>query len=236
MKTNKPANLKTRHSNRIPISLLIAGAAVALYFAGAPASVLGYQRDSLWQAWRFLTCHCVHWNADHLFWSAGTFLTLGMVCERASRARFLTCMGVAALAIPVMLCLCMPDLRTYGGLSGIDSALFVLVIGTVLRERLAAHDRPLAAAAGLMLIAFLGKTTYEFATGMPVFVRPESNMTPVPLAHAAGAIVGIATSLFPSHPRQTALRWASTHVPTVNRNLGAEICRDEPGSKGPQYA
>ena len=47
----------------------------------------------------------------------------------------------------------------------------------------------------LLLMGFLGKIGYEFATGAAVFVSHTDAMVPVPLAHLVGAAVGIIAAL-----------------------------------------
>ena len=80
--------------------------------------------DMLWQC---LTCHLVHWNTEHLFWSLGTFAVLGCLCEHTIPMAFYRALAVSAFTIPAaMLFLSGADAFPYGGISGVDSALFAL--------------------------------------------------------------------------------------------------------------
>jgi rhomboid family GlyGly-CTERM serine protease len=137
------------------------------------------------EVWRLLTCHWTHWTPDHLLWDSLAFLVLAFLCEaRVGRGRLLAAVAGSALAVSAAVWF-LPEIETYRGLSGIDSALFVLLAVSLMRER------PLA---GLALAAFLGKSAWEVATGSTLFVDAAS-FVPVPLAHlvggAWGMIVGI---------------------------------------------
>ena len=172
------------------LSPALGGLAVVLYGVPSVAALLGYERSAFPGLWRILTCHWVHWNLEHLFWSAATFVVLGALCERENRRQFLACVVGSACAIPLALYALMPGLRTYGGLSGLDAALFVLIAVTLLRERLPAREWRWILACGALLLAFAGKVGYELVTGSTVFVTPDPAMTPVPLAHAVGGAIG----------------------------------------------
>jgi rhomboid family GlyGly-CTERM serine protease len=168
---------------------------------------------SISDLWRFVASHWVHWSVEHLVWSAGAFLVLGIVCERRSRRRFLVTTLVAAVAIPVALRLLQPDLLYYGGLSGIDSALFGLICAQDIRthgrnqcmqKRGQSRLRSCLASLGTvpvfalpiaLLIGFLAKIGYEFFTGAALFVSHSDMMIPVPLAHLVGIAVGILVGL-----------------------------------------
>jgi hypothetical protein len=102
----------------------------------------------------------------------------------------------SALLIPVALWITIPQLETYRGLSGIDSALYVLLAVTLLKDEV--HDRRwgwVMALSGVLLL-FIGKVGYEIATGGTIFVDSRaSEMVPVPLAHCIGATVGMIVGL-----------------------------------------
>ena len=82
--------------------------------------------DGQW--WRLTTCHWAHWSADHLFWDLIVFAALGAVCERINRSRLVVCLVVSAVLIPCAVWLLAPGLTFYRGLSGLDSALFTLLL------------------------------------------------------------------------------------------------------------
>jgi hypothetical protein len=95
----------------------------------------------------------------------------------------------ALLELVAGLWLWQPSLSSYCGLSGIDSALFALLVADVLRRAVAARRRALVVAAGLVAAAFVAKIGYELTTASTVFV--EAAGMPVPLAHVIGAVGGL---------------------------------------------
>lgn len=158
---------------------------------------------------RLLTGHWTHWTLDHLLWDALAFVVLAVLCEtRVSRGRLLLAILGSAFAVSAAVWLALPEIDRYRGLSGIDSALFVLLAVSLIRER------PLA---GLALAGFLGKAAWEAATGATLFVAA-GPFVPVPLAHlvggAWGGIVGVA-GLPPTSMAK--LRWAGRRLLTGGR-------------------
>ncbi|HEX6811243.1 MAG TPA: rhombosortase [Planctomycetota bacterium] len=177
----------------------LALAAIAAVVAAAPALqplLLGAREEiAAGQVWRLLTAHVVHNSASHFAWDLAAFVLLGALCERAGRARFACCLGASAVLIPAAIGLWQPSLSSYCGLSGIDSALFVLCVAGVVRRAVAARKPGLAAAAGLLAAGFVAKIGYEYATASTVFVADDG--VPVPLAHVIGAFVGLAFGVVP---------------------------------------
>ena len=94
----------------------------------------------------------------------------------------------------------LPDIESYRGLSGLDSALFTLLVISNL-------DRRLSLGVGF-LAAFLLKTAYEMATGATVFVSSSPDIASVPLAHAVGALMGMLLSWWTARTSATT-PWAS---------------------------
>lgn len=177
-------------------SLLLTAAALLAYFAPGLNQALAYEGGSgLGEAWRILTCHWVHWNGDHLVWSAGTFFVLSLACEDINGHLHRMCIFLSALLIPLGLRIGSPELASYGGLSGIDSALFGLLAVSVARDALAARKWTGAIAVGVFGLGFAAKIAYEMTTGGTAFMNPTSAMIPVPLAHVIGVVVGVATGL-----------------------------------------
>lgn len=176
-----------------PLLTLLAAAIFALpWVSGALVYVNGASISDLW---RFVTSHWVHWSVEHLVWSGGAFLVLGIVCEQRSRCRFFATALAAAVAIPVALRMFQPDLLYYGGLSGIDSALFGLICAQDLRTHVRNRSWKMIALPIALLTGFLAKIAYEFFTGAALFVSHTDIMVPVPLAHLVGAAVGILIGL-----------------------------------------
>jgi len=181
---------------RAPVVTLAAtGAALLLYGLPGAAPWLEYEQRLASELWRIVTCHWVHSNFDHLFWSVGVFVVIGSLCERDHRGRFVLCLALTVAAIPLALWALTPEITAYGGLSGLDSALFVLAAVTLLRQQRRERDWAGTVAGGVLLLVFAAKSTYEFATGNTVFVGDQAGMTPVPLAHTVGAVLGALVGL-----------------------------------------
>jgi rhomboid family GlyGly-CTERM serine protease len=151
--------------------------------------------------WRLMTCQWTHWNFSHVLWDALMFLTLGALCERVRRGAFVACVAASALLIPLLSAVAVPQMAYYRGLSGLDSALFVLLAVQLIQIN-RSQDRVVFAAAAAGLGAFLLKTLYECATGSIIFVQPHSAFTPVPLAHVVGGAIGLVTALCGSIPER----------------------------------
>jgi rhomboid family GlyGly-CTERM serine protease len=179
------------------LAVILAAALSAVLFAvpGA-AEALQYDRRQAGaggEFWRLLTCHWTHWSLDHLLWNTATFAVLGLCCAARKGSASLSCLGISAVAIPLALHLGCPQLATYRGLSGLDSALFVLLALHLLDEGRRERDgvRALTACAALGL--YLAKTAFEYWSGAALFVSDAGGMAPVPLAHAVGAAAGVIT-------------------------------------------
>lgn len=195
----KSHTFTTRAARRLPCaSLLFSAAAVLVFVLPSATTWLQYDRLAIaaGEIWRLVSSHWTHVSGDHLFWDVLTFLVLGALCERMSRMRFCACVLGSAILIPVALWITLPHLETYRGLSGIDSALYVLLAVTLLKDELHGRRWGWVIALSGVLFAFIGKVGYEIATGGTIFVNSgASHMIPVPLAHCVGAAVGMIVGL-----------------------------------------
>ena len=192
---------------RIPrVSLLLTAAAAILHlFYGLRIHLL-YDRSALGhhELWRLVTCHWVHLSSDHLFWSAATFLVLGSLCEIMDPKRYYAAVGVSAVFIPIVIRWGMPDLMIYGGLSGLDCALYSLLMVLFIKREIRSRSWIWIVLFSLLLGGLVAKITYETVTGLTIFVgNTHTNMFPVPLAHLVGGCVGFfvgITGLKPAEP------------------------------------
>jgi rhomboid family GlyGly-CTERM serine protease len=126
--------------------------------------------------WQVFTCHFTHWTYEQLAWDAVAFLALGAACARRHRAAFCATLLASAVLVPLAVLVFAPEVIAYRGLSGLDSALFVLLLG------LEARRNKLVAACA---VAFIAKIVFELQTGATVFA---GSVAPVPVAHIAGAV------------------------------------------------
>ncbi len=145
-----------------------------------------------------LTGHLTHWSWNHLVWDLTAFATLAFAALRIIPQRFMLCLFVAGIVIPLEIALNQPQFETYRGLSGIDSALFGLVIAGLWKLK---RRRSTKWIAGTAAVGFLGKTFYELATGDTVFVEQTQEVfIPATSAHISGFLVGVISGLFPGFP------------------------------------
>lgn len=176
-----------------PWTLLLSAAAILAAMSPAAMSLLEFARLAVAEGeiWRLLTGHLTHFGADHLLWDVAMFAALGGVCEHRWPRRTRITLVTSALAISLAIVPLAPEIDTYRGLSGLDSALFGLLATSLLRESDAQRGRLFTAALCLFLTGFVAKIGYELITGTTFFVdSTAAGFVPVPLAHAVGFVVG----------------------------------------------
>ncbi len=123
-------------AKRFPfVTLFLTVAALVVHLFHPIRPHLLYTRADLLNGefWRLGACRWVHLNTDHFLWSALTFLLLGSICEIIHRKRFSATIGLSAIFIPAVIWVGMPHLPVYGGLSGLDCALYSLLIVLIMR-------------------------------------------------------------------------------------------------------
>ena len=125
------------------VTFALAAPAVLLAAWPDATELLAFDRgriaDGEW--WRGVTCHWTHWTLDHLLWDLLAFTVLIPLCWQAGAARLGWTLGLSSLLIPLAVWLCLPTMTEYRGLSGLDSALFVLLASRLLRGAIADRDR-----------------------------------------------------------------------------------------------
>lgn len=162
---------------------------VSLSPALAATLQLDRERFLAGEAWRLVTCHLTHWNAEHLAFDLFAFALLFWLCLERSAARTMAALASAAVIVPTVTLIAHPELQTYRGLSGLDSALGILLCVLVWREGRRDRRALLAAAAAVALLAFVAKIVFELTTGTAAFAD-SGDFFPVPVAHAVGAVLG----------------------------------------------
>ena len=131
-------------AGRIPyVSLLMGVAALIIHVCHPVRPHLIYMREAVdgYEWWRILTCHLVHLNADHLLWSGVTFLILGSLCELIDRKVYSGVLLLSAVFIPLGIRIGMPALDVYGGLSGLDCAIYGLLAVWFVKRELREENR-----------------------------------------------------------------------------------------------
>jgi rhomboid family GlyGly-CTERM serine protease len=180
------------------VSLLLTFAAVVIHLSFSLRLHLIYDRTALdhHELWRLLTCHWVHLSWDHLFWSAMTFLGLGFLCELMDKIKYYAVVAVSALLIPAAIWWGMPELKAYGGLSGLDCALYALLMVLMIKREIQSRSWIWVSFFVLLQVGLIAKISYEAVTGLTIFVsNSHADMVPVPLAHLVGGMVGTAIGL-----------------------------------------
>ena len=205
-------------SARLFTPLLFGLGAVAIYLIPGANESLQFDRGAIrsGQWWRLLTGHWTHWSFSHLFWDTAVFVILS-ACGAGFPARVTapTCLtsptrptGPTApfatpfLFLPAFLLLSSlfissavwflaPEMTTYRGLSGIDSALFVWVAIRIAQEQFRCSEWMRLSIVAAVLAGFCFKVSFEYITGATLFVQSDGVMTPAPLAHVAGAAIAI---------------------------------------------
>jgi rhomboid family GlyGly-CTERM serine protease len=166
--------------------------ALAAMIASNAPLYLQFDRQQQLEFWRLITSHLTHWSSEHLAWDLLVFIAIGAVCETRNRKLTLVTIAISSLAISGAVALGMPKLHYYRGLSGVDSALFALWSGWVFRESSDPGSRYLRATVLTFALLFLVKIAVELTTGAAIFVNSSaSGFVPTPLAHLAGAVVGL---------------------------------------------
>jgi len=191
---NKPFQIVGKAVRRMPrVSLLLTAAAAIIHLSYNLRIQLLYDRSALvhLELWRLIACHWVHLSTDHLFWSATTFLVLGSLCEIMDPKRYYAAVGISVISTPIAIWWGMPDLIIYGGLSGLDCALYSLLMVLFIKREIRSRSWIWVAVFSILLGGLVAKIIYETVTGLTIFVaNTHANMVPVPLAHLVGGFVG----------------------------------------------
>lgn len=188
-------------AGQAPLTLALSGLTLMLFFCPSLIGPLELRTDS--EGWMnplsLLGCHLLHWSSEHLFWDLGMFAMTGYLCERAGRQFYGWTVGIAAVAIPCVVAWYHPELSSYRGLSGIDTALFALLISRAWLQSGPVSDPAKFWGCLALWLAMFGKSLFELTTGEVLFVNAE-NFVPVPVAHLVGMLCGSAAALFQGVP------------------------------------
>jgi rhomboid family GlyGly-CTERM serine protease len=175
------------------LTLTLGAAAVVISLLPSVVELLQFDRPAIasGEVWRLVTGNFVHWNTDHLLWDTLMFVVLGAAIEHRHRGVFAIVTALSALAVSTTVWFATP-LTAYRGLSGIDSAQFVLLATWYLIDSLKSRNQLPAGIPIVLLAGFIGKIGFEIITGQTYFVDSMSAaFLPLPQVHLAGAAVGI---------------------------------------------
>ena len=178
--------------SQIPITLLISAFVIIAPSAGQLSALMtiDFRNITLADSHRVFTCHLLHWSSNHLLWDLAMFTTLGAIAETNMPRRYRWTLVLSALLIPAGVLLHHPEMETYRGLSGIDTALFGLIVADLLGRRLVERDWKTAFWFSMLLFGLLAKMLTETLAGTNIFVS-DTSFVPLPIAHLIGAVTGL---------------------------------------------
>jgi hypothetical protein len=170
------------------IILLVSGGLIALPEAGEalmlhPTASLG--RFPL----EAFSCHLAHSTWEHWGYDIGCFVLMALFIPMA---QLVPAMLSSAVAIAVGVQLLHPELTAYGGLSGVNCALFVVFAAHHLTPR---HPRLFLLAIALLAL----KTGIEMHCGRTFFAT--AGFIPIHDAHVIGICCGLLMSLLWMSPQ-----------------------------------
>jgi rhomboid family GlyGly-CTERM serine protease len=178
----------------VPITFALGATCLVIAFVPGSHQDLEWRRAAAesGQWWRFATGHLTHFDAQHLAWDLAVFLVLGSLCETRHRVRYAVVLILCGLLIPMALSTLSPEIATYRGLSGLDTALFAMLAAGTLQAARRRRDWVLLTTVSGLFALLLAKMAYEAWTSSTLFVDTASaGFKPVPLAHLVGAAVGM---------------------------------------------
>lgn len=174
-----------------PVTCLIATAALLLQSLPdlQTTAELRFTELSAAGLWRLATCHLLHWSWDHFIWDVAVLLAAGSYCEIRWPRQFALVLFAAGILIPAAVMISAPQLQSYRGLSGIDSALFALAAASLLIEEFRDGRKATTILVASVVAAQFLKIAAESVAGQTLFVQ-NAPFIPVPLAHLCGAMTG----------------------------------------------
>jgi rhomboid family GlyGly-CTERM serine protease len=171
-------------------TLLVAGAALAVFVLPALADPLLYRRSELaaGQLWRLWTGHLIHFGWQHLAADLAVFLTAGIWIEVIAPRTTRAFLALTPAATSGLLFFADPQLTFYGGLSGIAVGLLVLLALVQLRRDIAAPRWLWPAVLALVV----GKVALEAFTNTPLVSDFAADIKVSSLAHLGGIACALA--------------------------------------------
>lgn len=171
------------------LSLAAALAAASLLAWWAPAWALDWQPALAWsEPWRAFTAAFVHWSALHLGANLGATAAVAAFGWAAKLPPQAALAWGVAWPLTHLGLLLRPELAHYGGLSGLlHGGVAVVVLWLLVRER--GRRRAIGAMVAVGLVA---KLWLEQPWGPVLRPAADWDIALAPLAHATGAVAGLA--------------------------------------------
>jgi len=168
---------------------MVAAALGALLVFPLPTEALDWQPTLAWsQPWRAVSAAWVHWSLHHLLMNVVGCTALAFLGWRASLAPRAVAAWALAWPLTQFGLLARPDLRHYGGLSGVLHAAAAVIACSLLARR----DDPRArAVGGLLAVGLLTKLLLERPWGAATQAVAGWDFALAPAAHASGVVAGL---------------------------------------------
>jgi len=172
-------------------ALAVAATAAAFASPGVAGALIADARIAQGQLWRAVTGPLIHATWGHLVRDLALVAIAGAGYEAPLRSRR-ALLFAGGLVVPPIAVLATGEASWYCGLSGLSHAL----LAAALAFELVCRRGAARALVAVLCVVGAAKPLYELATGAPVFAMAlGAGIVQVPLAHAAGALVGIACGL-----------------------------------------
>ena len=136
-----------------PITAVLSAITILVFLIPGAEALIEFpaRQNSLLVLYQIFGCHLLHWSLEHLFWDLGMFMLVGGLCERICRTEFVWTLGISAVLIPPIVAVFHPEMNSYRGLSGIDTALFGLGGMSLLIQKLRDGDQMSALIFGALI-------------------------------------------------------------------------------------
>jgi rhomboid family GlyGly-CTERM serine protease len=183
---------------KVPLTFVVASTAIVVACLPQVGEALQFDRTAVaaGELWRLATAHLVHWNVEHLQWDLLMFVVLGAACEIRRRRRMWLCTATSTACVSILVLVFFPEIETYRGLSGVDTALFTLLAIDLMRDALKRQQPVMAVTIGALLVGFMAKTAYEAVTGHALFVdQTAAGFELLVWDHIVAAVVGAVIAL-----------------------------------------
>lgn len=174
----------------LPIwTLIIITLSIFGFFFENISSILIYDRSALIEGeyWRLVSVHLVHFSPTHLTFNIMAFAVAGWLIEKRAYPKFGLLLFLMALSISISLLLFKPELRYYGGISGlVHGALYYLALfGTN-------EQQPWRQISWIIVLVLPLKVALEIyqENSLLTTVFTETYIT-IPLSHMVGIFVAL---------------------------------------------
>lgn len=169
-------------------TVLLGSAAVLIFFTPALSSLLIYDRVAIadGELWRLLTGNLVHYSASHAIYNVIAVLVAGALIELRRYSGLWCVWLVAGIAIGLIVYATHPEMRYFGGLSGIATAAIVYLCLNGITE-----SGPWRILCLVTLVLVAAKIGAEFIFGLSLTYAEPQLFEPVPMSHAVGAAAAL---------------------------------------------